>query len=54
MTRGAKRFLLRTVKWVFVPLALVVLGYLFVGPYVSDHMNQSRATTAGESTGSQQ
>ncbi|MDQ2985485.1 MAG: hypothetical protein M3R13_02030 [Armatimonadota bacterium] len=42
MTRASRRLLLRTVKWVFVPLALVMAGYLFVGPYVSEWANKSR------------
>jgi hypothetical protein len=43
VNRGSKRFLLKTVKWFVVPLALVVVGYLFVGPFASDYMNRSAA-----------
>jgi hypothetical protein len=32
-------------KWVIVPLALLVVGYLFVGPFVSDWLNKSKVVS---------
>jgi hypothetical protein len=33
-------------KWVLVPLALLVVGYLYVGPVVSDYLNESNLVGA--------
>jgi len=42
VNRGTRKLLLKTVKWVFVPLGLVLAGYLLVGPYVSDYLNETK------------
>jgi hypothetical protein len=34
--------LLKTVKWLVIPVGLLVLGYFVVGPLVSDYANESR------------
>jgi hypothetical protein len=42
VNRGSRRLLLKTLKWVFIPLGLVVAGYFLVGPFVSDYVNESK------------
>ena len=32
MTPGVKRLLLNVTKWIFIPLALMLFGYWYVGP----------------------
>ncbi|MCW5946399.1 MAG: hypothetical protein KIT74_05145 [Fimbriimonadales bacterium] len=34
MTPGVKRLLLKVLKWVIIPVLLLLVGYLWVGPHV--------------------
>jgi TM2 domain-containing membrane protein YozV len=34
VTPGVKRLLMKVLKWVIVPVLLLLVGYLWVGPYV--------------------
>ncbi|MGI8924912.1 MAG: hypothetical protein ACR2HJ_12960 [Fimbriimonadales bacterium] len=46
VSSGITRLLLRVVKFVVVPIGLLLAGYLIVGPMVSDYLNESDAANS--------